>query len=109
MSDPTPIHLIPPSILKLKKNLRVVLIRNIDPNKGLFIGTHLTIKRFNPLVIEAEIITGPNIGDTVFIPRITMIITITRWPFKMKCTQFPIKICDAKITAGMKDDKQHED
>ncbi|PWA48875.1 hypothetical protein CTI12_AA487090 [Artemisia annua] len=92
----------PSHILKLKKNLRIVLIRNVDPTKGLCIGTHLIIKRTSRLVIEAEIITGSNIGDTVLIPRMTFTITMERWPFKMKCTQFPIKICQAEIIAGEK-------
>lgn len=102
MSHQTDIKHMPCHILKLKKNLRIVLIRNVDPNNGLTIGTHLIIKKTSPSVIEAEIITGSNIGDTVIIPRITFTITMDRWPFKMRCTQFPIKICQAKIIPGVK-------
>ena len=89
-------------ILKLKKNLQIVLIRNVDPTKGLCIGTHLIIKRMSQSLIEAEIITGTNTGDTVLIPRISFTITLNRWPFKMKCIQFPIKICPGKMIPGMK-------
>ena len=99
----------PCHILKLKKNQKVVLIRNVNPVQGLCIGTHVRIKRLGGLVIEAEIITGSNIGDTVFIPRITFILTMTRWPFKMKCTQFPIKICAAYNIHGINQDEEHED
>ncbi|PWA65640.1 hypothetical protein CTI12_AA333380 [Artemisia annua] len=101
MSHLTDIQLMPPHILRLQKNLIVVLIRNVDPNRGLCIGTHLIIKRLRRLLIEAEIITGSNIGKTVLIPRITFIFNMNRWPFKLKCTQFPIRICDANIIHGI--------
>lgn len=109
MSHLTSNQLMPPHVLRLKKNLRVVLIRNVDPSKGLCIGTHLIIKRFGRFIIEAEIITGSNLGDTVVIPRITFTLTMNRWPFKMKCTQFPIKICNAEVIPVMKHDKEQED
>lgn len=102
MENLTGVQHMPAHILNLKKNLRIVLIRNVDPSKGLCIGTHLIIKRIGRSVIEAEIITGTNTGDTVLIPRITFTITMNRWPFKMKCIQFPIKICNAKIVPGIK-------
>ena len=86
-----------------------MLIRNVDPTQGLCIGTHLIIKRISRLVIEAEVISGSNIGDTVLIGRITFTLTMNRWPFKMKCTQFPIKICDANIIPGVKEDKELEE
>ena len=79
-----------------------MLIRNVDPSKGLCIGTHLIIKRIGRLVIEAQIITGTNIGDTVLIPRITFTVTLNRWPFKMKRIQFPIKVCHAETVHEIK-------
>lgn len=109
MSQLTNIQHMPRHILKLKKNLKVVLITNVNPIQGLCIGTHLIIKRLGRLVIEAEIITGTNVGDTVSIPRITFTLTMTRWPYKMKCTQFPFKICAAKNIPGVDHDKEHED
>ena len=101
MSHQTDMQHMPSHILKLKINLRIVLIRNVNPSKGLRIGTHLTIKRMHRLLIEAEIISGANIGDTVLIPRITFLITMNRWPFKLNCTQFPIKICHADTVRGV--------
>lgn len=77
--------------------------------KGLVIGTHLIIKRFGRLVIEAEIICGSNTGNTVLIPKITFTFTMNRWPFKMRCRQFPIKICETHIIVGIKHVTGRED
>ena len=86
-----------------------MLIRNVNPNQGLCIGTHLIIKHLGRSVIQAEIIDGTNVGDTVAIPRITFTLTMARWPFKMKCTQFPIKLCSVENFHGFNRDKEHED
>ena len=46
-------------------------------------------------MIEAEIITGTNIGKRVFIPRITLSPSDSKWPFVLKRRQFPISVCFA--------------
>ena len=46
-------------------------------------------------MIEAEIITGTNIGKHVFIPRITLSPCDSKWPFVLKRRQFPISVCFA--------------
>ena len=86
-----------------------MLIRNEDPIKGLIIGTHLIIKQYGRLVIEAEIITGSNTGDTVLIPKISFTFTMNRWPFKLRCMQFPIKIYYSDIIAGIDHVTERED
>lgn len=85
----------PPHSLKLKKELPVVLLRNVNPNQGLRNGTRLIITHLGESVVQAKIITGSNIGDTVLTPRITITLTLSRWPFIMKTRQFPIKPCYA--------------
>ena len=60
----------PPHTLRLKINLPVVLLRNIDPDNGLCNGTRLICRNLARHVIEAEIITGRQTGKRVFIPRI---------------------------------------
>jgi ATP-dependent DNA helicase PIF1 len=50
---------------------------------------------FNTWVIEAKIITGTNIGAHVFIPRITLSPSDSKWPFVLKRRQFPISVCFA--------------
>jgi hypothetical protein len=48
-------------------------------------------KRF----IGAQIITGTNAGEKVYMPRIIMPPTESPWPFLLKRRQYPISICFA--------------
>jgi ATP-dependent DNA helicase PIF1 len=82
---------IPPHRLLLKKNAPIMLMRNINPLKGLCNGTRFVIKEFYPHVIEAVIATGKRIGDTVFIPRMTLIPSDSPFPFDLRRRQFPIR------------------
>ena len=61
-----------PHELKLKVNAIVMLIRNLSINDGLCNDTRLKNTKLFEYNIEAEIITGDNIGKKVFIPRITI-------------------------------------
>ncbi|KAM4086627.1 hypothetical protein ACJW30_10G116900 [Castanea mollissima] len=70
--------------LTLKIGLPVMLLRNLNQNEGLCNGTRLIITRLATWVIEAEIITGTNIGKRVFIPRITLSPSDSKWPFVLK-------------------------
>ena len=70
--------------LTLKIGLPVMLFRNLNQNKGLCNGTRLIITRLATWVIESEIIIGTNIGKHVFIPRITLSPSDSKWPFILK-------------------------
>ncbi|KAL4603641.1 hypothetical protein ACB092_10G139100, partial [Castanea dentata] len=70
--------------LTLKIGLPVMLLRNLNQNEGL-----------STWVIEAEIITDTNIGKHVFIPRIMLSPSDSKWPFALKRRQFPISVCFA--------------
>jgi hypothetical protein len=63
---------IPNHELKLKVGLPVMLLRNINQAAGLCNGTRMTITQLRSKYIEAQIITGTNIGDKVCIPGIIM-------------------------------------
>jgi ATP-dependent DNA helicase PIF1 len=58
--------------LQLKVGVSILLLRNLNQLIGLCNGTRLIVKRLGQHVIEAEIITGNNVGKRVFIPRIIM-------------------------------------
>ena len=82
---------LPPHKLVLKINAPVMLLRNLNPYKGLCNGTRLICKAFHRYMIEAEIATGKRKGDRVFIPRITLIPSDSGLPFDLCRRQFPIR------------------
>lgn len=81
--------------LKLKVGLPVMLLRNINQSAGLCNGTRLTIIQLSSRIIEAEIISGTNIGDRVFLPIIDLSTSESKWPFILKRRQFSITVCFA--------------
>ncbi|XP_050278246.1 uncharacterized protein LOC126719772 [Quercus robur] len=81
--------------LTLKVGLPIMLLRNLNQNEGLCNGTRLIITKLATWVIEAKIIIGTNIGTCVFIPRITLSPTDSKWPFVLNRRQFPISVCFA--------------
>ena len=83
---------LPSHKLSLKKGTPIMLLRNINPNEGLYNGTRLIVKNFYSKIIEAEIIMGHLAGKTVFIPRMPLIPSDTNLPFDLLRIQFPIKV-----------------
>ncbi|KAJ7561127.1 hypothetical protein O6H91_03G014800 [Diphasiastrum complanatum] len=69
----------------------VMLLRSIASHKGLYNGTRLIICKLGRLVIEAEIVTGKNIGSRVLIPRIPIVPSNLDLSFELQRVQFPIR------------------
>ncbi|XP_050875949.1 uncharacterized protein LOC127079612 [Lathyrus oleraceus] len=69
--------------MKLKVGTTVMLIRNLDKSEGLCNDTRLTVTRLANHVIEAKLISGTNIGNTIYIPRISFSPSQSPWPFKL--------------------------
>ncbi|RYR77671.1 hypothetical protein Ahy_A01g002228 [Arachis hypogaea] len=59
--------------LTLKPGVAVMLLRNIDQTSGLCNGTRLIVNKLGSNVIGATVVTGRNIGDKVYIPRMNLI------------------------------------
>ena len=83
---------IPPHHLTLKEHAPIMLLRNLDPAKGLLNGTRLIVKRLHPHILDCEICTGRHSGSRVFIPRISLTPSDTGFPFILKRRQFPIRL-----------------
>ncbi|KAM0867355.1 hypothetical protein ACQ4PT_042053 [Festuca glaucescens] len=81
--------------LVLKRGVPIMLLRNICQAVGLCNGTRLIVSRLAEKVIEAIVMTGSNIGDIVYIPRICLTARDPKWPFTLHRRQFPIRICYA--------------
>ncbi|XP_035830876.1 uncharacterized protein LOC110866786 [Helianthus annuus] len=81
--------------LVLKVGVPVMLLRNIDQRNGLCNGTRLKVTKLYSRVIEAEIISGGNIGSRTFIPRMNLVPSDKKIPFAFQRRQFPITVCFA--------------
>jgi hypothetical protein len=61
-----------PHKLHIKVGLPIVLLRNMNRDRGLMNGTRLVVVRCLRYSIQAKIISGSHVGDMVLIPRITL-------------------------------------
>ncbi|CAH9108706.1 unnamed protein product [Cuscuta epithymum] len=67
-----------------------MLMRNLDQSSGVCNGTRLIITRLGKSALEAKVITGKSIGQKVLIPRLSLVPSDSRIPFKFQRRQFPI-------------------
>ena len=70
----------------------IMLLRNLDIQKGLCNGTRLIIRRLHSRSLDAEILTGTNKGGRVLIPRIALAPSDVSLPFTLHRVQFPVRL-----------------
>lgn len=78
--------------LKLKIGVPIMLLRKKDQSSGLCNGTQLIITQMGKHVLEAKVIFGSKIGEKVFIPRLSLIPSDPRIPFKFQRKHFPVVV-----------------
>lgn len=82
---------LPPSQLKVKRGVPLMLLCNLDPGQGLCNGTRLHLIHMTNRVLHVRILTGPCAGNLAFIPRIT-VTTEKELPFALHRRQFPVRL-----------------
>ncbi|CAI0460632.1 unnamed protein product [Linum tenue] len=81
--------------LELKVGCPVILLRNMDQTVGLCNGTRMVVKTLGKWFIEVEILTGTNVGDRVFLPRLTLSTHYKSLNFTLIRRQYPVALCFA--------------
>lgn len=78
----------------MKKNVPIMLLRNLDASNGLCNGTRMICRGFDNNIIHAEIMMGQNAFKHVFIPRIQLSPPENEgYPFKFIRKQFSVRLC----------------
>ncbi|KEH21515.1 PIF1-like helicase [Medicago truncatula] len=70
--------------ITLKVGVPIMLLRNLDITAGLCNGTRLMVTKMGRYVIEGRVISGNNVGEKVYIPRLSLTPSDTRIPFKFQ-------------------------
>jgi hypothetical protein len=88
---------LPLSKLSLKIGCPVMLLRNLDPSRGLCNGTRMIVKDIKNRAIKCEIISGDArfSGKIVLIPRITLEPSAENLPIPLRRRQFPVRLAFA--------------
>ena len=88
---------LPLAHLALKVGCPVMLLRNMDPSRGLCNGTRLRVSEIRRKVLKCRIISGDAkfAGNIVFLPRITLAPTGEDLPLPLRRRQFPVRLAFA--------------
>ncbi|CAN1842064.1 ATP-dependent DNA helicase PIF1 [Linum perenne] len=81
--------------IKLKVGVPIILLRNIDQSAGLCNRTRMVVKLLGQWFIEAQIISGSNLGESIFLPRMTLTTEYSSLNIVLSRRQYPIAICFA--------------
>jgi hypothetical protein len=87
---------LPLSKLTLKPGCPIMLLRNLDPSKGLCNGTRLVMNQIRPRVLDCTVISGDRrfSGNRVLIPRISLTPSNDTLPIPLpsRRRQFPVRL-----------------
>ena len=85
----------PPHLLKLKEGSIIMLLRNLNIDRGLCNGVRMLILDLQLHVLHVELLTGERAGTRCFIPRIKLQPTPSQLPIPFTRTQFPVRLAFA--------------
>ena len=85
---------LPLAKLTLKPGCPIMLLRNLDPSRGLCNGTRMILNQIRPRVLDCTVISGDQrfSGNRVLIPRITLTPSNETLPIPLRRRQFPVRL-----------------
>ncbi|CEI89617.1 hypothetical protein G6F70_006335 [Rhizopus microsporus] len=83
---------LPPSQLELKVGAPIMLLRNIDPARGLCNGTRLIVVHIGQYMLRVRLANKPD-ALIELIPRFTLSTLESDMPFMLTKKQFTVKLC----------------
>jgi len=86
---------IPPSCLRLKIGVPLILIQNLSPKHGMCNGTRLRLLGINRNCLQVAILGGRWDGEIRLLPRIKLTTSDEELPFILERKQFPVRLCFA--------------
>lgn len=86
---------LPPSVLKLKKGMPIMVLRNLSPSDGICNGTRLAITALHRNTIRGRILGGDFHGTENFLPRIMLYADEKKEGVRFCRHQFPVRPCFA--------------
>jgi ATP-dependent exoDNAse (exonuclease V) alpha subunit len=86
---------LPLAKLCLKIGCPIMVLRNLDPSRGLCNGSRGILTRIQPHILEIRLLGGDYHGKCTFIPRTTITPTAAQVGLAMKRRQFPIRLAFA--------------
>ena len=83
---------LPPHELSLCPGAMVMLLRNLDIDKGLCNGVRAIVVSTHRYVLDLLLISGTNKGSRVYVPRLSLAPKSPDLPFVLRRKQFPVKL-----------------
>ncbi|XP_045791492.1 ATP-dependent DNA helicase pif1-like [Trifolium pratense] len=79
--------------LIIKVGVVIMLLRNVDVSSGLCNDTRLIVTYMGKKVIGAQVVTGTNIGDIVYLSRMSLLPSDANVSINFRRRQFPVCLC----------------
>ncbi|KAJ8502180.1 hypothetical protein ONZ45_g11888 [Pleurotus djamor] len=85
---------LPPGELSLKVGCPLILLRNLDPSRGLCNGARMILRKAGERVLEVQLLGGQFHGEIALIPRITLTPSgkDAEFAFILRRCQFPVRL-----------------
>ena len=83
---------LPPHVLNLKRDSVVMLLKNLDVERGMVNGTRLVVRGMHEYILQVEILTGVHRGQRHFIPKMLFEPSDSNLPFQLRRFQFPLRL-----------------